>query len=103
MLDDAERLNDHNAYAAVDNLTTLWAGLRQLKEHLPVKLQRAIGEATVESSSTTLDKIARERGNKLEEIVNLNPQLLAEPIVLKGVKYKFFIDKLNASASFVRS
>lgn len=102
MLDDAEALNDHNAYAAVDNLTTLWAGLKQLKEHLPVQLQRAVGTAVTETT-TTLDKIALLRGNKLEDIVNLNPQLLAEPFVLRGVKYKYFLDKVEASASFVRS
>jgi prophage DNA circulation protein len=102
MLDDAEALNDHHAYAAVDNLTTLWAGLRQLKEHLPVQLQRAVGEAATDAT-TTLDKIARLRGNRLEDIVNLNPQLLAEPAVPKGVRYKYFLDKIEASASFVRS
>ncbi|MGK3981306.1 hypothetical protein WMF38_57445 [Sorangium sp. So ce118] len=102
MLDDAEALNDHNAYAAIDNLTTLWAGLKQLKEHLPVQLQRAVGVA-VTDATTTLDKIALARGNKLEDIINLNPLLLAEPFVLKGVKYKYFLGKVEASASFIRS
>jgi prophage DNA circulation protein len=101
MLDDAEALNDHNAYAAVDNLTTLWAGLKQLKEHLPVKLQRAVGSA-VTDTTTTLDKIARLRGNKLEDIINLNPVLLAEPFVLKGTRYLYFLDKMEASAAFLR-
>ncbi len=102
MLDDAEALNDHNAYAAVDNLTLLWKSLKELKEHIPVKLQRAVGEATTQNPAT-LDKLARQHANDLQDIINLNPTLLENPLVPKGARYKYYLDKLEASASFVRS
>lgn len=102
MLDDAEHLNDHNAYAAVDNLTTLWASLQQLKEHLPVKLQRAVGDG-IAAANVTLDRLARQHGNDLQDLMNLNPTLLRLPVVPKGARYRYFRDGTDAKASFVRS
>lgn len=89
MVDDAERLNNHAMYAAYDNLVTLYASLNDLKSRLPGRIQRAVGEG-VTQSATSIDGLARRHGNTVEEMMNLNPQLLAEPVIQRGTPYKYF-------------
>lgn len=102
MLEDAERLNDHQAYGAIDNLSTLWRGLQDLREHLPVQVQRAV-QSAIAANDTTCDELALSVGNKLAEFIDLNPQLLADPQVLKGTPYRYYTGEADVSASFLRS
>jgi prophage DNA circulation protein len=102
ILQQAESLQDHAVYGVIDNALVLWYGLQKLRERAPVNLQRAVGNA-VAVSDTTLDRIARERGNELKDIMNLNPELLTDPTVRRGTKYKYYTGKLSADAQFQRS
>lgn len=89
MVDDAERLNSHAMYAAYDNLVSLWASLNDLKKRLPGRIQRAVGEAVTQTSAS-IDSLARKHGNDVEDMMGLNPQLLAEPVIQRGTRYKYY-------------
>jgi prophage DNA circulation protein len=90
MIDDAERLNNHAMYAAYDNLVTLWAALNDLKDRLPGRVQRAVGEAVTQTGAS-IDALGRRHGNTVEDMMELNPQLLADPSIPKGTRYKYYV------------
>jgi prophage DNA circulation protein len=89
MVDDAERLNNHAMYAAYDNLVSLWASLNDLKKRLPGRIQRAVGEAVTQTGAS-IDGLARKHGNDVEDMMGLNPQLLGEPVIQRGTRYKYY-------------
>jgi prophage DNA circulation protein len=98
MIEDCEAIGSA-AYAATDALTAVWEGLKTLAEHAPVQLQQSIGSGTT-ASDTTLDQIAGDTGNKLSDIIGLNPTLLRLPTVPRGTSYKFYTGSLKPTLKF---
>jgi prophage DNA circulation protein len=68
--------------AARDALTSLWAALDELAQSVGKKL-RPVGIIAVKNE-TTLDAFARDRGNTLAEVIELNPHAVLNPSVGAG-------------------
>ncbi len=89
IIDDIDALDDPSAYPARDNLVTFFNLLKQQEKKLAKAAARSTGEATT-SSATTLDAIAADTGNTLDEIMGLNVHLLRTPSVPAGATYRYY-------------
>jgi prophage DNA circulation protein len=84
LIKTVNNLQDHAAWALYGNLVALWNGLKAMQQEV-ISTQRAT-RIVVTSSETTLDQIARDVGNTVDELIGLNLSLLRSPSVGKGVK-----------------
>jgi prophage DNA circulation protein len=98
MIEAAESLQDHAAYAAVDNLTAAWDVLVTIAESGPIKTSRAKAMGTTQSE-TTIDAIADAVSNSTQEIIDLNPTLLRRPMVPKGASFTYYTGDTTGSIS----
>jgi hypothetical protein len=83
-----EKLQGHIAWALHDHLVALWDGLEKLK--LEEKLTARATQVYTVPFDTTLDRVAREVGNTVNELIGLNLTLTRSPLVPKGTRVTFF-------------
>jgi prophage DNA circulation protein len=76
------------AWPVVYNLELLAAGLAETLENM-TRSARPTG-STILTTSTTLDAFARDTGNTVVEVANLNPTMLGRPSVPKGASLTFY-------------
>lgn len=78
-------------FAVYDLFVTLWGAVEDKKDKILQNLARTTAWS-VASNQTTLDAIARERGNSVQDIMALNSSLLGSSYVPKGTAYLYYKD-----------
>jgi prophage DNA circulation protein len=91
-----DRLNDHTTWALHGNLVALWNALRAMAAEV-VSVNRAT-RVIVTTAETTLDQIARDAGNTVDEIVGLNLSLVSSPSVPKGSRVTVYSGGVSVSS-----
>lgn len=89
LIEDVDALKDHDAWAARWNLSTFYNTLKRIQ----ADAERLVARATatkVTKKDTTLDEFARQTGNSLSDIMQLNVGALRSPIVLKGTTLRYY-------------
>jgi prophage DNA circulation protein len=85
-LDD---MNDPLTWPAQANLVLFWNTLRELAEQSEKAAARPTAKKKVQND-TTLDAIASETGNTIDDIISLNLNLLISPTVPKGAVVRYY-------------
>lgn len=92
MIAAVERVADPSVMPLYTNLVTLWDTLRTRAK----QAERVLGRSTSRyraPEDTTLDAIAKDTGNDVAELTELNPALVASPTVPKGSIVTYYTDK----------
>ncbi len=79
----------HRQGEARDALLNLWVRLEDMADAIGAEQNRKTGSIVL-TADTTLEAFAEAHANKLEEVVSLNVNALATPIVPKGTMLHFY-------------
>lgn len=89
MINQVRALDTAAHWPILDGLTRLWVGLSEAVSAL-VRAARPTRSRTL-TAPTTLDAFARETGNALSDVMNLNLSALRTPIVARGVTLTYYV------------
>ena len=84
-----EQANDHILYGGLQLLQQLWVAVDDIAKNHGVLINQSVGSA-LSDVDTTLAQLARERDNTVEELMQLNVELLASPVIPAGSTVRFF-------------
>lgn len=92
VIDDIESHDDPATNPVARSLVDLWDALETQKRDIERPLLRKIGNMQT-SHATTLAAIAKDTGNSLAELMELNAELLREPMVRPGARVTYYAGK----------
>lgn len=92
MIEAVERVTDPAAAPLYTNLVTLWDALRTRAKEVEKLAARGTSKQRV-AAPTTIDAFAKTVGNTEDEIMYLNPALIAKPSVPAGTVVAYYTGK----------
>lgn len=90
MVDLAESVADPTSWPAYDNLVRVWSQLDALKRKADSRFSGRATRIKKIAIASTLDAIARDVGNRVEDLLALNPGAAAGPVVPAGTSIVYY-------------
>ena len=91
IIDVANNLDDHSAYAVSDLCVQMWNGMQDIAERAGADTARATGTISF-AYETTIDVAAEELGNTTTELLGLNLSLVGASTIPPGTTITYYTD-----------